>query len=183
MEALFFKDNVYVSVNNESPIDTKTMESDSSFIGYMRDPTLYLYGSRVLITPDYSSSRDCFFYVDGIEIHKMDEDLTFSSSLSSDTVIAFLNQIENLGVDSFIENYKLSLEAFKEELRQLKTEYTQDNSLPMDENRIKFLTKIERMQSSIICILFSLSLHRNVGLDNHVYTDTYKSIINQFFNE
>ena len=187
MNAIFFKDNVYIAMFNKDVVDFDTMQEDPAFVGSYYDYNVmakYLYGGRVKLK---FSRTDCvYLYIDGISIQTLyrdDDSYVLDDMLPFTTCVAFLNQIENLGVDSFLSNYKQSLEKLKKEVERQATQLSQEISVKEDAQKESLLTQMELLLHEIVCMIFLLSINMNAGLDNHVYIETSEKIINQFFNE
>ena len=117
MNSIFKKENVYVAIKGKNFRDGINLEDLDSLIfspqyKYKKNE-VSLYGGRVYL---HYYNDDLTFAIDGIpirEIHNYKNGLFASSSMEVDKATAFLNQIENLGVDSFLENYKSQLQEFK----------------------------------------------------------------------
>jgi hypothetical protein len=104
-----------------------------------------------------------------------------TNKLSFEHITAYLNQIENLGVDSFLENYKLQLQEIKKEFESMKDELQSELAVNYDENKASTLDSLKEMILSITCIIFSLLVNMNAGLNNHHYINAYNEIINMYF--
>ena len=201
MNAIFFKDNVYVLVKDKEPIDIDSIVNDKTLIGCYgtKANEKSLYGGRVNIRFSHTRGADCaYLYIDDIEI-RLFENRTYGyngyrsypylelvNELSLETCTAFLNQIESLGVDTFLENYKRTMLNLKTEQEKQIIALTErmgtENISSEDRRAIDYvLGKINLFLQQLCCIILILSIHLNAGLDNHIYTDTYNSIINQFF--
>lgn len=108
MEAIYYKDGVYVlihtDVNNDAWI----------YSPYKKHP--FLYGGRVkILAYNYQLA---YFYVDGIPII----DIAVNAAdyqLRNSKILSHLNAIETNGVDAFLENYKKSIEYLYAELKEL----------------------------------------------------------------
>ena len=115
MNEIFKKDNVYVLVRdkkNRSEVELRDVEELVLSNGVKRKNSLYggrvwLYYSQIV-----GSYTDCLYMeIDGIRIQRFRTSNNGNLYLEDyfvqeEQVIAYLNQIENLGVDSFLENYK-----------------------------------------------------------------------------
>lgn len=194
MNAIFKNEIVYVLVRNKDIRKDVNIENSENLI--LCDNELchinILYGGRVYLKiPEYvyyghTKYRDyCYMKVDGIEINNFfvnEDGLPISDyELSLEQVTAYLNQIENLGVDSFLENYKLQLQDLKKECETKVEVIRQDLNINYDEEKASFLKSLENFILSITFVIFSLLINMNAGLDNHCYTDAYNTIIGLYF--
>jgi hypothetical protein len=102
-----------------------------------------------------------------------------SSDLSFPQVTAYLNQIEHLGVDTFLDNYKKNLEDFKAQMNEMATALENELKENEDSDKAQLLQKVKNLIFNIIIILFSLSINMNAGLDNRQYVEAYEAIIEQ----
>jgi hypothetical protein len=94
-------------------------------------------------------------------------------------VTAYLNQIEHLGIDTFLDNYKKNLEDFKAQMNEMATALENELKENEDSDKAQLLQKVKNLILSIIIILFSLSINMNAGLDNSQYEEAYEAIIAQ----
>ena len=97
-------------------------------------------------------------------------------------VTAYLNQIEQLGIETFLENYKTALENSKADIMVLCEKYEsllkEDESDSGSANTYKaFLDRARACLTIFTIILFSLACNMKTGLDNHVYEDTYNEVL------
>ena len=102
------------------------------------------------------------------------------SSLDTAQVTSYLNQMQQLGVDTFLVNYKQSLEKSKEELSVICDKLESELSVQENEIKKKFLGKLRDVIIELVVILFALMVDVNVGLDNHNYVDAYNEIVNEY---
>ncbi|WP_165153987.1 hypothetical protein [Parabacteroides sp. ZJ-118] len=179
MEAIVKKDNVYVYVDG----DCSDEEGLKPYVVIKKIDQNYaekqLYGRRVVLSTRFDE-EGCIT-IDGISIKQFSYG-EMEGSLPLESVIAYLNQIENLGVDTFLDNYKKALQELKVELNGQADKLEQELALHEDENKEKQLTKLRTLLKTLIALLFALSVNMNAGLDNHVYVDTYEYFINTYFN-
>lgn len=196
MKTIFFKNGVYVyseaKFNFEN--DDNKVKSDVSIIvsddrHFQRN---YLYGGRVRVF--LFSDGSCYLAIDGIEIKRFyspdtsDETcavIEVTASLGAQKVTAYLNQIEQLGIDTFLENYKTALEASKADIMALCEKY--ESLLKEEEpnsgsaNTYKdFLDRARACLTILTIILFSLACNMKTGLDNHVYEDAYNEVLAEY---
>lgn len=180
MDAIFKKDNVYVILIDIGYDKEEQVFSDPSFVVAGSDKTkCSLYGGRVYVERDSKNYSVWYIDIDGIAIKRF-----FGSEFEPTTkhdleqICAFLNQIENLGVDTFLENYKKSLMSLKQELITMSEKYEQELAASEDEGKKKVLGNIRAVIRSIVCMLFVLSINLNAGLDNHQYINAYEEVAN-----
>lgn len=184
MNAIFKKENVFIVIKDKDLRDgINRNEIDSLIYACYYKDDVCLFGGRVHLRCG-SKSEFVKLKVDGISIQEVYyKDSVFSVGKEIDLckTAAFLNQMENLGVDSFLENYKKQLIEFKKEL-EIEVEKTeQEQSVQFDEDRSTFLTSLKKFINELTCIIFCLLINMNAGLDNQFYTDAYNEIINLYF--
>lgn len=184
MNAIFKKENVYVAIIGNNLRDEINLNEVNSFIyEYTTKDDVYLYGGRVHLRYG-SQNKFVKLKVDGFSIQEVYyKDSVFSVGKEIDLckAAAFLNQMENLGVDSFLENYKIQLQEFKKDLEIQAEKIEQEQSVQFDENKSTFLTSLKKFINELTCIIFCLLINMNAGLDNQYYTDAYNEIINLYF--
>ncbi len=193
MKTIFFKNGVYVyseekfkfdNDDNKAKTDVSIIVSDDRH--FQRN---YLYGGRVRVS--FFSDGSGYLTIDGIEIKRFYSPYTsdetcavieVTASLGAQKVTAYLNQIEQLGIDTFLENYKTTLENFKADIMVLCEKY--ESLLKEEEpnsgsaNTYKdFLDRARSCLTILTIILFSLACNMKTGLDNHVYEDTYNEVL------
>lgn len=196
MKAIFKNDNVYVVVQDKEAredVGFKNVENLILCDDYRcSKKENSLYGGRVCLKiPKYNSNgyvhyKDdyCHIIIDGIGIDKFYDNVGVvwkSNEFSWDKIAAYLNQIENLGVDSFLENYKLQLQELKKEFESMKEDLQSELAVNYDENKASKLDSIKNTILSITCVIFSLLINMNAGLNNHHYINAYNEIINMYF--
>lgn len=189
MKAILFKKGVYVGVDTDfdKSLDSNKIEEDKDLVvadlGNKR--ATLLFGGRVEIQNATSLT------VDGITINELwSPSLNYSvssisyakvsSGLSCAKLTSYLNQMQQLGVDSFLANYKQSIEKAKEELTVMCDKLEGELSIREDEEKTKLLGKLREVIIEMVVILFGLMVDVNVGLDNHDYVDAYNEIVNEY---
>lgn len=143
-----------------------------------------MYGGRVKIEREeswYGSSLQSKFqlFIDGFEITKKE----YVSSEILDKITAYLNQIEQLGVDTFLANYKAAIIAEKEELSAMCDKLAAELQLRENEEKEKTLSRLRSKIEDLIGLLFLLTINMNAGLDNQAYIDAYaesENVISQY---
>jgi hypothetical protein len=186
MNAIFKQGNVYIVVRGKylrTDVDSNNIEN-LIWAENKSQNNAYLYGGRVTLKSYYEYGRKldmCRIEIDGIELSLINDSLEIISKFSFEQVAAYLNQIENLGVDSFLENYKLQLQGLKSELEAQADGLQQELALNFNDDKAKVLDSIKKVILSLTCIIFSLLVNMNAGLENHHYTEAYDNIINLYF--
>ena len=97
-------------------------------------------------------------------------------------IVAYLNQIEQLGVDTFLENYKAAVIVQKEELSIMCDKLAAELQDHEDEEKGKMLNRMRAKIETLIGLLFLLTVNMNAGLDNHQYIDAYTECENIISN-
>lgn len=190
----FFKNGVYVCSEEEFNFednDNKVKADASIILSNNKNPnSRLLYGGRVKV-----SLLNAIFHIaiDGIEVNAFgyrssynnQADIYQTDNLSVQKATAYLNQIEQLGIDTFLENYKTALETFKADIMVLCEKY--ESLLKEEEpnsgsaNTYKdFLDRARACLTILTIILFSLACNMKTGLDNHVYDDAYNEVLAEY---
>lgn len=196
MKTIFFQNGVYVYSEEEFNFedDDNKVKTDDSIIVSVDSPydsdSRLLYGGRVKV---YLERHECNLTVDGVEIKGFDNKSSNEScamiyvtdDLTTQKVTAYLNQIEQLGIDTFLENYMTALENFKADIMVLCEKY--ESLLKEEEpnsgsaNTYKdFLDRARACLTILTIILFSLACNMKTGLDNHVYEDAYNEVLAEY---
>lgn len=182
---LFKSGNVYVIIK-DADIDISNTQKDIIIddSNYNGRQTTSLYGGRVFI--DGPDSDGWLMCIDGISIQSFGYfDNNFRPSvgnyLAPEQVAAYLNQIENLGVDSFFINYKNQVLEFKKECEAMIEEIKRDLDANYNEKKEAHLSSLRSFVMNLACMLIMLMINMNAGLDNHCYTTAYDKIINLYF--
>ncbi len=180
MNAILKKENVYVVIKQKeirNEIDLK--EVDSLIFEESSKNNVYLFGSRVNLC---SSNNGVVLKVDGItiqEIQHNDFRYYLTPSIELDKATAFLNQMENLGVDTFIENYRNQLKELKKEIEKDIEKMEQIQSSHISD--IDFIKSLKFILAELSCLIFCFFINMNAGLNNHNYMDAYNKIVNLYF--
>ena len=119
MKAILLENGIYIGVDtnvDKSLDDSKIQESKELVCcNVYSSGEAILFGGRVGVR--YRSSCDWNLSVDGIKIKVLGYNTDYPYFANSfQNVVANLNQMQQLGVDTFLANYKLSLEKTKDEL-------------------------------------------------------------------
>ena len=184
MEGIFKNENVYVYIDDENVYKDSIEEVNMFIIGGNKHRCL-LYGGRVEIKHykinGYYKNYGFNLHVDGIEILKINKDGHFHIYNLPSEVVAYLNQIENLGVDSFLENYKQQLQQIKLEFESYADSIQQELAINYDEKKAEELSKYKKFILTLGCVIFALLINMNAGLQNQDYINAYDNIINTYF--
>lgn len=181
MAGIFKDGNVYVYIDKHS----KNKIKDNGVCIIDSDPysgrTRTLFGGRVKMVIDGSVVS---ISIDGIDIIDFYADHgvhSFYKMHSFGKITAFLNQIENLGVDSFLENYKLQLQQIKLEFESYADGIQQELAINYDEKKAEKLSNYKEFILTLGCVIFALLINMNAGLQNQDYINAYDNIINTYF--
>jgi hypothetical protein len=180
MDAIFKVNNVYVPVkNNEVRDDIEVTNLDELIISTEEKTSASLYGGRVCIYKDYNNYFG--LRIDGITINDITLsyfcDIDTSDTFRIEQIAAYLNQIENLGIETFLENYKKQLENLRDKLEGLSIQMQQD----AEEEDNEKLNDIRKAIIRITSFLFALYVNMNAGIEMQDYIDAYNTIINMYF--
>lgn len=198
MKTIFFHNGVYVYSEEEFDFedDDNKEKTDVSIIvsadyPYGSDSRL-LYGGRVEVSLRYDLG--CRLTIDGVDIkdfhyyessNKTCAEFYVTDELPEQKVTAYLNQIEQLGIDTFLENYKTALENSKADIMVLCEKYEsllkeEEPGSESADTYKRFLDKARACLTILTIILFSLACNMKTGLDNHVYEDAYNEVLAEY---
>ena len=185
MNAIFKKENVYVIVDKNLRGEFTPEEVEELVYDYDSKYDVLLYGGRVHLKYWYDDRSVVIVEVDGISLYEISfsgkDGYSKNRRIALSKAVAFLNQMENLGIDSFLENYKSHLQEFKKDLEIQAEKIEQEQAVQFDENKLNFLTSLKKFINELTCIIYCLLINMNAGLDNQFYTDAYNEIINLYF--
>lgn len=186
---ILFKNGVYTLIEHSlTDAQIEELSKDKSFVvsttlNGSGTRTFPLYGGRVKIKmEEYGYYRGQFLFqlfIDGFEIC---EKKSVNSEIL-DKITAYLNQIEQLGVDTFLANYKAAIIAEKEELSAMCDKLAAELQLRENEEKEKTLSRLRSKIEDLIGLLFLLTINMNAGLDNQAYIDAYtesENVISQY---
>lgn len=197
MRTIFFQNGVYVYSENffDFEDDDNKAKTDVSIIVSVKSnftDSRLLYGGRVRVYLE--SNHGSNLTIDGVDIkdfhyyessNKTCAEFYVTDELPEQKVTAYLNQIEQLGIDTFLENYKTTLENFKADIMALCEKYEsllkeeEPNSESADTYK-DFLNRARACLTILTIILFSLACNMKTGLDNHVYEDAYNEVLAEY---
>ena len=186
MKGIFKNENVYVYIDTDNEPTSQIDEEKAFIVGEGKNSNI-LYGGRVKVSylcyrNGWNINYDTLsLKIDGIEIRKLYSNATFYESSTPSEIVAYLNQIENLGVDSFLENYKQQLQQKKIEFEAFADGLQQELAINYDEKKAEELSKYRKCILTLGCILFALLINMNAGLQNQDYINAYENIINSYF--
>lgn len=184
MKGIFKNENVYVYIDDKNVYKDSIKEVNMFIIGEEKHRCL-LYGGRVEIEHyrmnGYYQDWGFNLHVDGIEILDISKDGHFKIYNYPSRAVAYLNQIENLGVDSFLENYKLQLQQIKLEFESYADGIQQELAINYDEKKAEKLSNYKEFILTLGCVIFALLINMNAGLQNQDYINAYDNIINTYF--
>ncbi len=180
MKGIFKNGNVYVYIDtNKEPINE--INDKEEFIVGTGKRSRILYGGRVNVNYLPINNDALSLKIDGIEIRKLYSDASFYKSSTPNEIVAYLNQIENLGVDSFLENYKQQLKQIKLEFESFADGLQQELTINYDEEKAEELSRYKEFILTLGCVIFALLINMNAGLQNQDYINAYDNIINTYF--
>lgn len=186
VKAIVKQENVYVVIEIDDETFEKNYEeykNNENFIMWERSWKHYnrcgLYGDRVYVGEDYIE-------IDGKRLINIDANITYNASYSRynlsnsfkctfniKEIVAFLNQIENLGLDAFIDNYKLQLQNFKKELETIAEVMQNDLAIHYEEDKAKEINILRNKILYLTFLICGLLIKMNAGLSNQHYIDAY----------
>lgn len=190
MNAIFKYENTYVFVVEKKVREGIDLDNCNELIiddgSYKKNNNLY--GGRLKLNATYGGY--CKITIDGIIIkrfhykpfsNKSDYWFDVEDQFGFSQVAAILNQIENLGVDSFLDNYKKELQNLKEEFEKLSESWQQELAVNDDKDKKSNLKDLKNILVVMSCIIFSLLINMNAGLDNNHYINAYDAIVSMYF--
>ena len=185
MEGIYYKDGVYVVIDND-----RHKYNDQHYgycvCHYQFKNKVLLYGGRVRVKYLFSDLKEtAYLLIDGIEIIKLNElslnDKPASNELNLSTISQYLNAIEANGVDAFMQHYKERLEQLQVDLQDLKKEKESELSTiteePLLEEVKQEIKNIKKLLCYLFTVLFNLSLFICAGLENEKVISVYQSIM------
>lgn len=172
------REGIYVSIY-QLPVNTREVliENEQVIVGeFHREDDVcecHLYGGRVLVS--YEQTQEYYLQVDGIRI--IDFSLYSNNcSLDIERVTHYLNQIEQLGVDKFVENYKTVIIQRQEALMQEKSEIEKILENQESPKLLNRLEKLRDLSRDSLFILFMLMMHQPCGIGDAKYIDVFNTI-------
>lgn len=185
MDAIFKKDNVYVVIKDKELRDDIDLENIDNMIVCRESRHKGLYGGRVQLDEchyksSYGYNGKYSIKVDGIVLDKFDLS-DFSDEFSLEQTAAFLNQMENLGIDSFLQNYKCQVQEQKSKLENMIEDMQRDLTVEYDEKTASKMNSLKKLVLRMNFFIFILLVNMNAGLDNHIYNDVYDTIVKLYF--
>lgn len=176
---LFKKDGIYVVIPEIDDAKEEEVKNDPNLVyNYLHKDRNSLFGSRVRI--NCCSSSTLRLTIDGISLVYYDSCWRECSDISLDKAAAYLNQIENLGVDTFLQNYKVQMQAMKDQLTEMSNQLVAELAMNEDKEKTQMLANIRKALMSLILVVCTLSIHLNASIDNYQYIDAYESVISQY---
>ena len=182
---ILFKNGVYTLHCLEDEEFEELCKDKSFVVSTISESGIYLlYGGRVKINKDEywvgNSRRSTFqLFIDGFSI--TEQESRYSEFFEK--ITAYLNQIEQLGVDTFLANYKAAIIAEKEELSAMCDKLAAELQLRENEEKEEKLSRLRSKIENLIRLLFLLTINMNAGLDNQAYIDAYaesENVISQY---
>lgn len=196
MKAIIKQDNVYIAVSEGKNIrkDIDPITDDSVILyridiivnGHRNKRNNLLYGGRVELAENYIDNNTQYvrITIDDIEIFYFYNDDNIPYSDNNFTFVqtaAILNQMENLGVDTFLSNYKTQFQAFKHEVEVMVEKLEQEQTVQYDEKKADRLQKLRDFLCELSCEAFLLFVNMNAGLENQDYINAYDTVMSLYF--
>ena len=165
MSVILFKNGVYILKNvNKVDSDKEDEFYENPDVISNEYGMFSLYGERVTGSVDG--------YRSPISLIQINIDGFYIETGNSDArVVAYLNQIEQLGVDTFLENYKNAVAKRKEYILGMCDKLVSELQVEDDEDKRKMLNKLRYELNKLVGLLFLLMVSMNAGLDNQTYID------------
>lgn len=162
LNAILKKDNVFVYVRD---IDDDVKNDPSLILEEQNRKPIQL--GRVLLrnTSVFSNPFQlCRLWVDGITIYRGVYDINIKAvrldyELPHETIVAYLNQIEFFGADSFLENYLKALKEFRDELSVREDKCSRYLTVQENINEIEQLNRLTALHDHLNSLIFNLSVH------------------------
>ena len=184
MRGIYYKDGVYVLIENVYKPDYSIIEHDDCVLNNNKKKRKQsLYGGRVYLHWFNIHFEDVILYVDGISISNLSEKLYDQNHLTLplSSVAQHLNAIEVHGVDAFMQNYKQNVAFLYDELKEIRERTELELSTPQDETKrsetLKKLEKIKDILQQTLSVLFTLQIFISAGLENEKVISVYQSIM------
>ena len=194
MEAIVKQDNVYVVVRSQVSGEKEKLfyKDDTVIVAYINANSAVtdrlLYGGRVRVivgTSGYwGSSRytnKLRLEIDGTPIYGLGSEFlnsyTFDAFDSFEVGASYLTQIENLGVDTFLTNYKNQVQALKNDVAGLLEKWEQQQAVKFDEKLVDKIKTIRVFLLKLSVFVCSLFIRLNAGLENQDYINAYDAAV------
>lgn len=183
MEAIFLVNGVYVCIDDNRSYK-RELEEEQTFI-VKEGGRCVLFGGRVVVK---GSSLGSELSIDGIELMNIaiGETIHLSEIFSIEAITAYLNQMGQLGVDTFLCNYKETAKCLKNEVSSLSCKLEAELQVREDKEKERSLMRLRKIIDGLIGLLFLLSINMNAGIDNHTYINAYdecENIISQYIKD
>ena len=170
MEAIFLVNGVYVCIDYNRSYK-REVEEEQTFI-VDEGGRCVLFGGRVVVK---GSSLGYWLSIDGIELSNLTigDTVILSKRFSIEAITAYLNQMEQLGVDTFLCNYKEAAKCLKNEVSSLSCKLEAELQVREDKEKERSLMHLRNIIDKLIGLLFLLTINMNAGLDNQTYINAY----------
>ena len=189
MKAIFLVNGVYVCIDDDRSYK-REVEEEQTFI-VSESGRCVLFGGRVVVDGKGSSYYGGYYYtlrIDGIELYNFESGSSYplSEDFYIEAITAYLNQMEQLGVDTFLCNYKEAAKCLKNEVSSLSCKLEAELQVREDKEKESSLKRLRKIIDGLIGLLFLLSINMNAGIDNHTYINAYdecENIISQYIKD
>lgn len=183
MKAIFLVNGVYVCFDDDRSYKWEVEEEQTFIVKQGR--RCVLFGGRVVVE---GCSLGPELSIDGIALMNIaiGDTVNLSKRFSIEAITAYLNQMEQLGVDTFLCNYKEAAKCLKNEVSSLSCKLEVELQVHEDKEKERSLMRLRNIIDKLIGLLFLLTINMNTGIDNHTYINAYDecdNIISQYVKD
>lgn len=136
-----------------------------------------LFGGRVVLT--MKDNRKGELSVNGIDIYEGTQD-ALTSDLSGETIVAYLDLMNSLGIDTFLEYYKKVVKEYRDEMSALEEALEDRQSERQDKDVWKRLSTIRDIRFRLSFMVFNLSILMPTGINDSQYEEAYNRIVSRY---
>ena len=136
-----------------------------------------LFGGRVVLT--MKDNRKGELSVNGIDICEGTQD-ALTSDLSGETIAAYLDLMNSLGIDTFLEYYKKVVKEYRDEMSALEEAFEDRSADNRDIEARKGLSTIRDIRFRLSFMVFNLSILMPTGISDSQYEEAYNSIVSRY---
>ena len=136
-----------------------------------------LFGGRVVLT--MKDNRKGELSVNGLDICEGTQD-ALTSDLSGETIAAYLDLMNSLGIDTFLEYYKKVVKEYRDEMSALEEAFEDCSADSRDIEAQKGLSTIRDIRFRLSFMVFNLSLLMPTGINDSQYEEAYNSIVSRY---
>lgn len=136
-----------------------------------------LFGGRVVRTMKDNQKGE--LSVNGIDICEGTQD-ALTSALSGETIAAYLDLMNSLGIDTFLEYYKKVVKEYSDEMSALEEALEYHQSEHQDKDICKRLSTIRDIRFRLSFMIFNLAILMPIGINDSQYEEAYNSIVSRY---